>query len=150
MKFLILFLFCGVLCEFPVPTVLPVLEPETLTDLPREAIKDFEDVTVRIRQNDVESELAEEDAVALKGDENISTTTVHFTEAACTGEHMEWNSCGPRCYQTCAFQPRGVRRARAVCEPSSVTTGCYPGCFCKSGYVRINDKCVMPTDCPSK
>lgn len=80
------------------------------------------------------------------------SSTAHFTELACTRDNMEWLSCGPRCYQTCGFQPRDAkqqRKSRAVCA-SSNDTGCYAGCYCKSGYVRLNDNCVLPTMCPRK
>lgn len=160
-------------------TELPVYA-ETLTDLPGEQIKDFEGDTVVIepverdteltgnkikglegdgvpaRQNDLEVELEkEEEALIVIADEVVSsttaaTTTVHFTTEACIGEHMEWHTCGPRCYQTCVIQPRTLRRQkRAVCEANSATN-CYPGCFCKTGYVRLNKKCVLSTECPSK
>jgi hypothetical protein len=156
MKILITFLICGVFGEVPVTTVLPKLEPETLTDLPMKDIAEFEaGVTMKPRQNDVDYEI-KVDEIEVISEENssepsstVSTTTLHFTQMACTGEHMEWNTCGPRCYQTCAFQPRGSRQSRAICESAS-TTNCYPGCFCASGYVRLNEKCVLPVDCPSK
>lgn len=151
MKFLILFLVCGVLCELPVTTVLPVLEPETLTDLPRETIEQFEVIHQNDRVEDNEVTETEMPAVEVAVEESISTTTQHFLEAACTDELMEWNPCGPRCYQTCSIQPRGVRRSRSVCESGMQSAnGCYPGCYCKSGYVRLNEKCVLPLDCPSE
>lgn len=148
MKCLILFLLCGVLAEIDILTVLPVLEPETLTDLPQ----DFQPVTFQSRQNEVEGDMNLEEApldTQLDVSTTVATTTVHFTQLACTDNNMEWNSCGPRCYQTCAIQPRlRTRVKRAVCE-SLVATGCHAGCFCKSGYVRFNDACVLPVDCPS-
>lgn len=152
MKCLLLFLFCGVLGELPVRTVLPILEPETATDLPRGNAADFDVVTIKSRQNEVEG--FDETSTDLPVDESssstiISTTTEHFTQLACTGTNVEWNTCGPRCYQTCAFQPRGTRSSRAVCESPSLS-GCHAGCFCKSGYVRINDNCILPVDCPSE
>lgn len=60
-----------------------------------------------------------------------------------------YTECGPRCYQTCAFQPRngGGRRARSVCEG---TSSCQTGCFCKSGYVRFNGMCIPNDDCPTR
>lgn len=154
MKCLLLFLFCGVLGEPPVRTVLPILEPETATDLPRGNAADFDVVTIQSRQNEVEDDLEggglEETSTDLPVSESSSsTTTEHFTQLACTGTNMEYNMCGPRCYQTCAFQPRGTRSSRAVCESPS-SSGCHAGCFCKSGYVRINDNCILPVDCPSE
>jgi hypothetical protein len=153
---LILFLSYGIYAETSsgISTVLPILEPETLTDLPKEAIDDFERVTIQARQNEVEEELEIEaeltdEPVVTSSTTETTTTTAHFTQLACTGQHMEWNSCGPRCYQTCAFQPQDVRRSRAVCETPN-SSGCHAGCFCKSGFVRFNEKCVLPVDCPSK
>lgn len=160
MKILILLLISCVFGEVPVTTVKPELEPETLTDLPMEKIADFEaGVTMKSRKNDIDyeikvDEISVEEVLANENQQiqevsTTSTTTLHFTQMACDGEHMEWNSCGPRCYQTCAFQPRGSRQSRAICESAS-TSNCYPGCFCASGYVRLNEKCVLPVDCPSK
>lgn len=156
MKIFILFLICEVLGELPVPTVMPVLDldvmipslqPETLTDLPIADVEDF----IATTEKDTEIEIDEGNEVAPIADSTttVSTTTLHFLEMACDDKNMEWNTCGPRCYQTCAFQPRGVRRTRAVCE-ANFPTGCRPGCFCKKGYVRLNDKCVLSDNCPSK
>jgi hypothetical protein len=134
MKFLILFLFCGVLGELPVTTILPELEPDPSNG----TVKDLKAVlTMQAKQSNVDYE--NDISTDSPDEENLlasttSSTTIHFTQLACTGQHMEWNSCGPRCYQTCAFQPRGSRVSRAICESAS-STNCYPGCFCKSGYV---------------
>lgn len=159
MKIFIFFLICEVLCELPVSTVMPVLEPdekvpslepETLTDLPIGAAEDFFSLTLNDEDIEIEANEVTTDAPITDPSVTItSTTTLHFLEAACDDKNMEWNTCGPRCYQTCAFQPRGVRRTRAVCE-TTMPTGCRPGCFCKKGYVRLNDKCVLSDDCPSK
>lgn len=164
MKFLILFLFCGVFCEDPVSTVLPSMVSETVTDLPRNPVKDFLVVPMKSRDKDLEA------SVEVKADttwpalitvyeqssddeptsEKNSTSTDPTSEESCSDENMEWNSCGPRCAQTCAFQPRGVRKTRAVCEPLLTSNGCYKGCFCKKDFVRLNDKCVLPDNCPSR
>lgn len=110
---------------------------------------------VTVPENDVLSDEIPVDNINLlrqsDNDAANESSTVHFTELACTKDNMEWLSCGPRCYQTCGFQPRDAkqRKSRAVCV-SSNESGCYTGCFCKSGYVRLNDKCVLPTMCPSK
>ncbi len=61
------------------------------------------------------------------------------------GEHETYHECGPRCYQTCTFASSTIRKSKAVCE-----TGCNPGCYCDSGYVRFNDRCVLPETCPCK
>lgn len=82
--------------------------------------------------------------------EFIKTTTAGV-DGVCTEANTEWNACGPRCAQTCAYQPRGARKSRAVCESLLIApSGCYKGCFCISGYVRLNDRCVLSGACPSK
>lgn len=159
MKFLILLLVCDVLSESPTGglTDLPSADTKLKADLPRAAdgVRGVEiDSSPKIADEDVRSEetdtvVSRQNEIEAETEEAVTTTTVHFTDLACTEQHMEWLSCGPRCYQTCAFQPRGVRQTRAVCE-NVVSTGCYVGCFCKSGYVRINDKCILPVDCPGK
>lgn len=151
MKFWILFLVCEALSE-PLTTV-PAEESEKLTtivstvELPEMTLDDF-----KTRQNYIEvgeTDFGEEvDSAELPESSEVSTTIV-AVETGCTDSNMEINTCGPRCYQTCAVQPRGFRRSRAVCEAVNAT-GCYPGCFCKSGYVRLNEKCVLAKDCPSK
>lgn len=114
-----------------------------------------------IPENDVsndESEIPANHVNFLRQSDTVDneSTTVHFTELACTRNNTEWLACGPRCYQTCGFQPNAnrardvkQRKSRAYCA-SSNETGCYAGCFCKSGYVRFNDECVLPIQCPSK
>lgn len=134
MKILVFFLIGTVLGEQT--TVPPELEIDSLTDLPDGAIEDFavNAVTVQARDNELESE--------------VESSVV---DEACPEDNMEWQPCGPRCYQTCAFQPRGAKQGRAVCESiANAQAGCYPGCYCKSGYVRLNDKCILPVDCPSE
>lgn len=145
MKFLILLLVCDVLSQSPTASVtdLPVADTTSKADLPRAAVEIDDSPKTAARQNEIEAEAETEEP------EPVSSSTLHFTDLACTEPNMEWLSCGPRCYQTCAFQPRGVRKTRAVCENVS-STGCYVGCFCKSGYVRINEKCILPIDCPGK
>ena len=145
MKFLIFFLTCGVLCESSQKTDMLGKELETLSSLPNFIEVATEIITPKTRQNDVDAE-SESLEMELGASE---TSTPHFTELACTEENTEYNPCGPRCYQTCAFQPKGARQARAVCESAS-SNGCYPGCHCRSGYVKLNDKCILPIFCPSK
>ena len=161
MKFLILFLFCEVLCELPVSTVLPIIEPETLTDLPRKTMELFDEKKIKSADNELEL------AVEVKAEStwpaqiiiyeetsddelSNSSSTELALEESCTEENMEWNYCGKRCAQSCAFQPRGVRKTRAICESLLTSDGCYKGCFCKKDYVRLNDKCVLPINCPSE
>jgi hypothetical protein len=103
-------------------------------------IRNVEQTTISVNKN----------VNLLRQNDDSESSTVHFTEMACTGDNMEWLSCGPRCSATCGFQPRDARRdSRAVCSPSN-ESGCYAGCFCKSGYVRFNDRCVLPVNCPRK
>lgn len=87
----------------------------------------------------------------LRQNDDSESSTVHFTELACSvDENAEYLTCGPRCQATCGFQPRDARRdSRAVCTTAN-DSGCYPGCFCKSGYVKLNDRCVLPVNCPRK
>lgn len=163
MKCLILLFFCGVFGELPVPTVLPALQLETLTDLPREGFGNFNtQKTIQARQNELEDDFE----IVITDDSETATPidlstenqlpamaeipSTQLSDENCTFENMEYKACGPRCYPTCAFQPReATRRARVNCGPASLT-GCNAGCFCESGFVRFNDQCILPTDCPSK
>lgn len=148
MKFTVCLLalsFCAVISAVDESTTESDLVITTLPAIPENDVSsnDNDDVPVKfLRQSDtVDSE----------------STTVHFSELACTRDNMEWLACGPRCYQTCGYQPRDgrevnsklQRKSKAYCA-SSNDTGCYAGCYCKSGYVRFHDDCILPIQCPSK
>lgn len=133
MKFLILFFVCGALGDVTLEEILPQIEPETLTDLPKEIMDGDpqfvqDEVTTMIdietvqlgRQNEVEEEVGE------VVEEN-ETVTPHWTEQGCPKSHESYNKCGPRCVQTCSFQPRvNGRNTRAVCD-SIFSGSCHPG-----------------------
>lgn len=146
MKFTVCLLalsFCAVISAVDESTTESDLVITTLPAIPENDVSsnDNDDVPVKfLRQSDtVDSE----------------STTVHFSELACTRDNMEWLACGPRCYQTCGYQPRDgrevnstlQRKSKAYCA-SSNDTGCYAGCYCKSGYVRFHDDCILPIQCP--
>jgi hypothetical protein len=112
----------------------PQLELESITDLPKEALdgnpqfaQQEEDTTISInalmqaRQGE-DVDYGEENANELP-----SSSTEHWSTQGCIGAHEYFNSCGPRCVQTCTFQPKARGRgARAACE-SIFSGSCHAG-----------------------
>lgn len=138
--------------EFPLSTSSPVFLSKSLTDLPRNKADSFQatlEVTESLLEQLTERSTLNETEVKQN---NVDNTDENFTFAPLPSNCSEnelYMQCGPRCYQTCAFQPRngGGRRTRAVCEANM---SCQPGCFCKSGYVRFNGMCIHNADCPTR
>jgi len=52
---------------------------------------------------------------------------------------MVYQQCGPSCPQTCDTN-----------EDTDCSGGCVEGCFCPSGQVTLDGKCVDETDCQGK
>ncbi|CAO1414017.1 unnamed protein product [Diamesa tonsa] len=137
--------------EYPLSTSSPVLLSKSLTDLPRNKADSFQatlEVTESLLEDLTERSTLNEVDVKLNDDYKEETLTFAPLIANCSDNEL-YMQCGPRCYQTCAFQPRngGGRRTRAVCEGN---ISCQPGCFCKSGYVRFNGMCIQTADCPTR
>lgn len=80
----------------------------------------------------------------FRSDSNETAVSESSENKTCS-ENEIFIKCGPRCYQTCTFQSVNVRSSRVACD-----SPCIPGCYCASGYVRFNEKCVLPDSCPSK
>ena len=49
---------------------------------------------------------------------------------------MVYQQCGPSCPQTCD-----------TIEDTDCSGGCVEGCFCPSGQVLSNGKCINETEC---
>jgi len=52
---------------------------------------------------------------------------------------MVYQQCGPSCPQTCDTN-----------EDTDCGGGCVEGCFCPTGQVLFNGKCVNETECQGK
>ncbi|XP_056399430.1 cysteine-rich venom protein 1-like [Hyla sarda] len=58
----------------------------------------------------------------------------------CCKGNMIYSECGNDCGRVCPTN-----------KPTTIDcTSCFPGCFCKTGYRRLGDRCVHPKDCPRK
>ncbi|KAG5682388.1 hypothetical protein PVAND_011741 [Polypedilum vanderplanki] len=137
--------------------ILPQLEPESITDLPKEAL----DGNPQFAQQDEETTIGIDILMQARQGENVdyegdtenelpASSTEHWSTQGCTKPNEYFNSCGPRCVQTCMFQPRANgRTSRAACE-SIFSGNCNAGCFCVDGYVRFNNQCIKPVDCPTR
>jgi hypothetical protein len=137
MNFLI-FLFVCVAASNSVSLdgVLPQIEAaENLTDLPKGAMDGSPDLVTEDDTTAVpdaallgrQNYINDEDILVVEEEQNTTASTSDWVDQGCTGENEYYNQCGPRCVQTCAFQPRvGIRNTRAVCE-SILSGSCHPG-----------------------
>lgn len=65
----------------------------------------------------------------------------------CIGmENATFQKCGTKCVLSCRFIPNvsNVAVTPNDCESNE----CVEGCFCKVGFVRYEDKCILPKECP--
>ncbi|CAO1416082.1 unnamed protein product [Diamesa serratosioi] len=130
--------------EYPLSTSSPVLLTKSLTGLPRSNV----DLTLEVTEGTLEEPTKGSNDLEVKQMDDVEVLTFAPLTTNCSDNEL-YLECGPRCYQTCAFQPRngGGRRTKAVCEGS---VSCQPGCFCKSNYVRFNGMCIPMADCPTR
>lgn len=73
------------------------------------------------------------------------TNSSKFQE--CIGiENAVYQKCGKKCVLGCRFIPNISDLAVTLndCEAAE----CIEGCFCKDGFVRLHDKCILPKECP--
>lgn len=65
----------------------------------------------------------------------------------CVGlENSEFKKCGTTCVLSCRYIP--TISNVTVTSNDCVENECIEGCFCKDGFVRYQNKCVLPGDCP--
>lgn len=138
MKFLLLFLFIGIVRCQDLDEITVTVQDETATDYPPEVMdgdislvpENFEEPKEEIpilgRQNEVEDEQegvdVEETAVSI---DSVETSSSSWMEEGCTKAHEHWDKCGPRCQMSCTFQT--ARSSRAICESIFKTGSCFPG-----------------------
>lgn len=77
------------------------------------------------------------DCFCVEGYVRINGECVPDKECDKCPEDKEWRDCGNPCDDVCP-------NTKVFCPDK-----CYPGCYCKNGYVEINGKCVDPREyCP--
>lgn len=61
-------------------------------------------------------------------------------------ETEEYRKCGKKCISACRHAPfsSGLIVSKVDCDE----TKCVKGCFCKDGFVRHQNKCIMAKECP--
>ncbi|XP_077284921.1 zonadhesin-like [Arctopsyche grandis] len=69
--------------------------------------------------------------------DNGTCIKIEDCPVACNDTNEEFTTCGT-CDPTCENPTQVCRIA------------CQRGCFCKKGYVRNNQKCILPSTCPNK
>lgn len=61
-------------------------------------------------------------------------------------ENEVYQSCGNKCVLGCRYASTssGITISKHDCEKND----CVEGCFCKTGLVRHQSKCIQPDECP--
>lgn len=78
---------------------------------------------------------------------NMTSNSSNTASGECIGMgNATYQKCGTKCVLGCRFIPNisDVAVIPNDCESSE----CIEGCFCKVGFVRYEDKCVLPKECP--
>lgn len=71
-----------------------------------------------------------------------------YVEVCVDAENKEYQKCGNKCVVSCrdTFSSLNFSIPSDNCSEKK----CIEGCFCKHGYVRHHDKCVLAKECPIK
>lgn len=65
----------------------------------------------------------------------------------CAGlENAVYQKCGTKCVLACRFTTIVLDLGATLKECDK--NECIEGCFCKDGFVRYQDKCILPKECP--
>lgn len=77
---------------------------------------------------------------------NATISSNNTKPEECIGlENALYQKCGTMCISACRFIPESDLAATLEeCD----TNECIDGCFCKDGFVRYQDKCILPNECP--
>lgn len=61
-------------------------------------------------------------------------------------ENREYQKCGNKCVLSCRYgsSSAGIAVSEAECKKAD----CFEGCFCKDGFVRNENKCILAESCP--
>lgn len=63
-------------------------------------------------------------------------------------DNQEYRMCGRKCVLSCRHDP--VSWKFMISKRECDTTKCFDGCFCKSGFVLYQNKCVPANECPAR
>lgn len=76
----------------------------------------------------------------------ISSNKTKLNE--CIDSNEEYRKCGDSCVISCRYasSPSEIEASKNDCAK----TECVEGCFCKDGFVRHQNKCILPKECPAR
>lgn len=77
---------------------------------------------------------------------NVASSNKTNAEVCSDGENKEYRKCGNKCVLSCRYTLYSSKFPISSDECSKKT--CVEGCFCKDGYVRHYDKCILAKECP--
>lgn len=68
----------------------------------------------------------------------------------CTAlENGIYQKCASKCVSSCRFQIPSISDI-AMTSIDCAKSECIEGCFCKIGFVRYQDKCILSKNCPTR
>lgn len=71
----------------------------------------------------------------------------HHHNVCADPENEVYQKCGGKCVMGCRYattSPGSISISKHDCDKND----CVEGCFCKTGLVRHQTRCIQPTECP--
>lgn len=89
----------------------------------------------------------DEDVTILIDQIKVANSLNNTKSDECTGlENGTYQKCGTKCVLGCRHTP--LSSDIAVTSTDCEKIECIEGCFCNVGFVRYQDKCILPIECP--
>lgn len=80
---------------------------------------------------------------------NVTISSNSTAATACADlDNGVYQVCGKKCILSCRYNPAILDVAQT--SNDCPNTECIEGCFCKVGFVRYRDKCILPKECPQR
>lgn len=75
------------------------------------------------------------------------TSNKTSAELCSDSKNEEYQKCGNKCILSCRF---GTSLSEIVSSRDCDKTECFEGCYCKDGFVRYQNKCILVGECPTR
>lgn len=77
---------------------------------------------------------------------NVVSSNKTNAEVCSDKENKEYRKCGNKCVLSCQYTLYSSKFP--ISNDNCNKSTCIEGCFCKEGYVRHYDKCILAKECP--
>lgn len=77
---------------------------------------------------------------------NVGSSNKTNVELCTNSENKEYRKCGNKCVLSCRYALSTSNFS--ISTENCNETKCIEGCFCKNGFVRHHNKCILSKECP--